>query len=130
MLRLEARNAETLPGGPAYEMAQEMASKHRVFIHAGSMMERIEGVTMVEAIANCVRHVGIPLLEAVRMASLYPARVLQRDHELGKVRAGYLADLTVFDDSFVASGVVERGKWLPRDLPNGVPAVQPASIPT
>jgi nitrilase len=39
----KARNAETLPGGSAYSMAQEMAAKHRVFIHAGSLMERIEG---------------------------------------------------------------------------------------
>ncbi len=39
----KARNAETLPGGPAYEMAQELAEKHGVFIHAGSIMERIEG---------------------------------------------------------------------------------------
>ena len=31
------------PGGPAYAMAQELAAKHRVFIHAGSIMERIEG---------------------------------------------------------------------------------------
>ena len=36
-------NAETLPGGPAYTMAQELALKHRIFIHAGSIMERIDG---------------------------------------------------------------------------------------
>ncbi len=36
-------NAEAMPGGPAYGMAQEMARKHRVFIHAGSMMEAIPG---------------------------------------------------------------------------------------
>ena len=36
-------NAEVIPGGPAYSMAQELARKHRVFIHAGSIMERIEG---------------------------------------------------------------------------------------
>jgi nitrilase len=39
----KARNAETLPGGPAYAMAQELAARHKVFIHAGSLMERIEG---------------------------------------------------------------------------------------
>ena len=39
----KARNAEALPGGPAYSMAQELAAKHRIFIHAGSLMERIEG---------------------------------------------------------------------------------------
>jgi len=35
-------NAEALPGGPAYAMAQELAQRHRVFIHAGSIMERID----------------------------------------------------------------------------------------
>jgi len=39
----KARNAETIPGGPAYRMAQELAKTHGVFIHAGSFMERIEG---------------------------------------------------------------------------------------
>jgi nitrilase len=39
----KARNAETLPGGPAYAMAQELAAKHGIFVHAGSFMEKIEG---------------------------------------------------------------------------------------
>jgi deaminated glutathione amidase len=36
-------NAEVLPGGPAYAMARDLARKHKIFIHAGSIMERIEG---------------------------------------------------------------------------------------
>lgn len=36
-------HAEDLPGGPAYRMAEELARKHGVFIHAGSIMERIIG---------------------------------------------------------------------------------------
>src|SRR6204780_1276028 len=39
----KARNSETLPGGPAYTMAQELAAKYHIFVHAGSIMERIEG---------------------------------------------------------------------------------------
>src|SRR5277367_5904765 len=39
----KARNAETFPGGPAYSMAQELAARHGVYIHAGSIMERIDG---------------------------------------------------------------------------------------
>lgn len=35
--------AETLPGGPAYTMMQELARKHRVYIHGGSILEKIEG---------------------------------------------------------------------------------------
>ncbi len=36
--KLEA--AEEIPGGPAYSMCQELAAKHRVFIHAGSILEK------------------------------------------------------------------------------------------
>jgi nitrilase len=39
----KAPNAESLPGGPAYEMARGMALKHRIFVHAGSIMEKISG---------------------------------------------------------------------------------------
>jgi deaminated glutathione amidase len=34
-------NAETIPGGPAYLMAQDLARRHRIFLHAGSIMERV-----------------------------------------------------------------------------------------
>jgi len=37
------KNAEIFPGGPAYEMARGQASKHGIFVHAGSIMERIQG---------------------------------------------------------------------------------------
>ena len=33
--------AEELPGGPAYEMCSELARKHKIFIHAGSILEKI-----------------------------------------------------------------------------------------
>jgi deaminated glutathione amidase len=39
----KVRNAETIPGGPAYAMAQAQAIKHKIFVHAGSIMERIDG---------------------------------------------------------------------------------------
>lgn len=35
--------AEPAPGGLAYETMKAFAAKHRVFVHAGSLMERIEG---------------------------------------------------------------------------------------
>ncbi|HMK88720.1 MAG TPA: carbon-nitrogen hydrolase family protein [Methylocystis sp.] len=35
--------AEDLPGGPAYSLCQELARKHRMFVHAGSILERIPG---------------------------------------------------------------------------------------
>ena len=34
--------AETFPGGPAYGAMQALASKHNVYIHAGSILEKPE----------------------------------------------------------------------------------------
>ena len=41
--------SETLPGGPAYAMLQDVARTNGVFIHAGSILETIEGE---ERVAN------------------------------------------------------------------------------
>jgi N-acetylglucosamine-6-phosphate deacetylase len=68
---------------------------------------------MIEAVANSVRRVGIPVHEAIRMASLYPARVLKLDQDLGRLAAGYIANIAVFDENFRVRGVVDRGEWLP-----------------
>ncbi|MBV9703820.1 MAG: carbon-nitrogen hydrolase family protein [Methylobacteriaceae bacterium] len=39
--------AEPVPGGPAYTMCQELARRHGIFLHAGSILERIEGETRI-----------------------------------------------------------------------------------
>ncbi len=35
--------AEVIPGGPAYTAMQALAKKHGIFIHAGSLLEKVEG---------------------------------------------------------------------------------------
>lgn len=35
--------AEVIPGGPAYTAMQALAKKHGIFIHAGSILEKVEG---------------------------------------------------------------------------------------
>jgi N-acetylglucosamine-6-phosphate deacetylase len=49
-------------------------------------------LTMESAVRFCVEHVGIEESEALRMASLYPARVLGLENEWGKLAPGYLAE--------------------------------------
>ena len=41
--------------------------------------------------------------DAVRMASLYPAAFLRLDHELGRIAAGYRANLVVTDSALNVS---------------------------
>jgi nitrilase len=39
--------AEDIPGGPAYEMCRAVAARHGVFVHAGSLTEKVPGETRV-----------------------------------------------------------------------------------
>jgi len=53
-------------------------------------------LTMIEGVRNLVEHVGIALDEALRMATLYPARAIGVDKKLGTLAAGKVANLTAF----------------------------------
>jgi N-acetylglucosamine-6-phosphate deacetylase len=55
-------------------------------------------LTMDEAVRYGVANLGITLEDALRMASLNPAAFLRRDHELGRIRPGYLASLVHMND--------------------------------
>jgi len=52
---------------------------------------------MATAVRNCVNDLEIPLAEALRMASLYPATFLGLEHEYGQIKPGYRADLVLLD---------------------------------
>lgn len=57
-------------------------------------------LTMMEAVRNAVKWLGIDLADALAMASHTPARFLGLDGELGAVAPGYRADLVAFNDGF------------------------------
>jgi N-acetylglucosamine-6-phosphate deacetylase len=68
-------------------------------------------LTMPQAVANCVRHAGLPLDEALRMATLYPARLLSMDGEIGQISIGARADLCLLDHDFNVLATVQGGEW-------------------
>lgn len=53
---------------------------------------------MASAVRNGVRALGLPLEAALAMASRVPAEFLRLDRELGRIAAGYRADLVLLDD--------------------------------
>ncbi|NJR65237.1 MAG: N-acetylglucosamine-6-phosphate deacetylase [Leptolyngbyaceae cyanobacterium CRU_2_3] len=71
-------------------------------------------LTMIEAVAHCVRAVKIPLSEALRMASTYPAMLMNLDQSLGRIAPGFLANLAIFDRDFQIMGMVDQGIYIPR----------------
>lgn len=70
-------------------------------------------LTMMEAIANCVQHVGIDLAEALRMATLYPAQAIGMDAELGWLGKGAIANLAIFSNTFQLQATIDRGQYIP-----------------
>lgn len=66
-------------------------------------------LTMLDAVRNCVRHAGIDLYEAIRMASLYPAQLIRAD-DRGIIAAGARADLIITDKDLELRGVFFNGK--------------------
>ncbi|QXC56734.1 N-acetylglucosamine-6-phosphate deacetylase [Vibrio mimicus] len=68
-------------------------------------------LTMIEAVQNTVEHVGIALDEALRMATLYPAKAIGVDNKLGRIKKGMIANLTVFDRDFNVKATVVNGQY-------------------
>lgn len=66
-------------------------------------------LTMLQAIHNCVKYVGIPLDEAIRMATEYPANLIGQE-DIGRLTPGSLANILVFDENFEVDQVYFRGE--------------------
>ncbi len=62
-------------------------------------------LTMMQCVKNGVEQVGIPLDEALRMASTYPAQLI-KDKKIGRITKGYAANMVVFDDALQVQQVI------------------------
>lgn len=65
---------------------------------------------MASAVRNTVERLGLPLAEACRMASAYPADFLGLGGELGRIAPGYRADLALLDAALQVQGSWIAGK--------------------
>jgi N-acetylglucosamine-6-phosphate deacetylase len=55
-------------------------------------------IDMASSVRNAMSMLGLPLSTAVRMASQWPAEFLGVGHELGRIAAGYRANLVLADE--------------------------------
>jgi N-acetylglucosamine-6-phosphate deacetylase len=68
--------------------------------------------TMLNRMIPILRDVvGIPTAEAVRMASLTPARVIGMDDRKGSLESGKHADVAIFEDDFTCWRTMIGGHW-------------------
>ena len=56
-------------------------------------------LTMIKGVKNLIGKTGIELPEALRMASLYPARLLGMSNQLGMIKKGYKANFVFLDEA-------------------------------
>lgn len=67
-------------------------------------------LTMIDAVKNSVLHLQIAIDEALRMATLYPARVIGVDGQLGAIKPGMIANLTLFTTEFKVVETIVNGE--------------------
>lgn len=92
-------------GGMTYDVQDGVGMTLDRTVFAGS------ATLLPQMLPVLVDVVGIPVVEAVRMASLTPARIIGADRDLGSLEPGKRADLVLFDDAFVAQRVMLGGEW-------------------
>jgi N-acetylglucosamine-6-phosphate deacetylase len=68
-------------------------------------------LTMDRAVRVCVEQAGIPLTDALRMATATPARLLGIGEVAGRLAAGADADLVVLDEDLRPIGTMVAGRW-------------------
>ena len=64
---------------------------------------------MLQAVKNGVEKVGIDLEEALRMASLYPAKLMGMDKTHGCIQAGAKADFVLLNEKLELETIILGG---------------------
>ena len=108
----DATSGAGLPEGAHFRMGE---MEYEVHDGVGMMFDRsaFAGSTTLinRMVAILIEHVGVPLPEAVRMASLTPARVIGVHNRKGSLAPGKDADIAIFNDDFTPWRVLIRGRW-------------------
>ncbi len=69
-------------------------------------------LTMDAAVRGAVELIGVPLPDAVTMATATPAKVIGLQDQLGRIAPGYRADMTVLDEGLGVRATIRRGEFI------------------
>lgn len=108
----DATSGAGLPEGARFCMGE---MEYEVQDGVGMLFDRtaFAGSTTLlnQMIPILTEEVGIPLVEAVRMGTLTPARVIGVDDRKGSLEAGKDADIAIFEEDFTAWRTMIGGQW-------------------
>lgn len=63
-------------------------------------------LNMIKSVENLMQHVGVDVDDALRMASLYPAKAIRKSDVFGTIGIGKHANFVLLDDSLQVLGIV------------------------
>ena len=68
--------------------------------------------TMDNLVRNMIALAGVPLTDAVKMATLTPARIMKAENSKGSLQAGKDADIILFDENIRIQATFVRGRMV------------------
>ena len=95
---------------PSYELYGEVITARDGVVRNAAGALAGSALDMATAVRNTVQWLGVPLEEASRMASTYPAQFLGLGDRLGRIAPGYQADFVALDDQLQVIGTWIEGK--------------------
>jgi N-acetylglucosamine-6-phosphate deacetylase len=84
---------------------QHVFNKDRYSLPDGTLSG--SALTMMQAVKNCVQHATINLEEALRMASLYPAKIIGIEKRSGLIKENYSPSFVVFNNEMKVIEVMD-----------------------
>jgi N-acetylglucosamine-6-phosphate deacetylase len=114
----DATSGAGLPEGARFQMG---GMEYEVHDGVGMLLDRtaFAGSTTLlsEMVPVLTEVVGIPLVEAVRMATLTPARIIGVADRKGSLEPGKDADIVILEDDLQVWRTMVGGSWVPQDAP-------------
>ena len=93
--------------GTIYSLGAQKNSEAQKFVVADGVARMLDGshyAGSIQPIGEMVRHLvldcDIPLVDAVRMASLTPAEIIGEDNKIGSIKVGKKADFCILDQNY------------------------------
>lgn len=109
----DATSGAGLPEGTRFRMG---GMEYDVCDGVGMMLDRSSfagSTTLLNQMVPILNQaVDIPLVQAVRMVTLTPARVIGIAHQKGSLEPGKDADIAIFEDNFTAWRTMIEGEWV------------------
>lgn len=91
------------------------AYQHELIDHKFQMPDGTlsgSNLTMLEAIKNCVNQCDISFMDALNMATQYPAQLIKQAHIIGKIQNEGLANAVIIDADFNLKKVLFKGEFI------------------